>query len=49
MKLLLKLKQDYFNNIYIKSSSDRKKFWKTVKPYSSYKELNLTPVFLKTG
>ena len=49
MKLLLKLKQDYFNNIYIKSSSGRKKFWKTVKPYSSNKELYLNPVFLKIG
>ena len=37
VKLLPKTKQDYFNNIDIKSFSDTKKFWKTIKPYFSNK------------
>ena len=39
VKLLPKTKQDYFNNIDIKSVSDTKKFWKTIKPYFSKRVL----------
>ena len=46
MKLLRKTKQDYFNNIDIKSVSDNKKFWKTIKPYFSNKGLNSNKIFL---
>ena len=46
MKLLRKAKQDYFNNIDIKSASDTKKFWKTIKPYFSNKGLNSNKIFL---
>ena len=45
MKLLRKTKQDYFNNIDIKSVSDTKKFWKTIKPYFSNKGLNSSIIF----
>ena len=45
MKLLRKTKQDYFNNIDIKSDSDTKKFWKTIKPYFSNKGLNSSIIF----
>ena len=46
MKLLRKTKQDYFINIDIKSVSDTKKFWKTIKPYFSNKGLNSNNIFL---
>ena len=46
VKLLPKTKQDYFNNIDIKSVSDTKKFWKTIKPYFSNKGLNSNKIFL---
>ena len=45
-KLFSKIKQDYFNNIDIKSASDTKKFWKTIKPYLSNKGLNSNKKFL---
>ena len=46
VKLLRKTKQDYFNNIDIKSVSDTKKIWKTIKPYISNKELNSNKIVL---
>ena len=46
VKLLRKTKQDYFNNIDIKSVSDTKKFWKTIKPYFSNKGLTSNKIFL---
>ena len=46
VKVLRKTKQDYFNNIDIKSVSDTKKFWKTTKPYFSNKGLNSNKIFL---
>ena len=46
VKPLRKTKQDYFNNIDIKSVSDTKKFWKTIKPYFSNKGLNSNKIFL---
>ena len=46
MKILRKTKQDYFSNIDIKSVSDTKKFWKTIKPYFSNKGLNPNKIFL---
>ena len=45
VKLLRKTKQDHFNNIDIKSVSDTKKFWKTIKPYFSNKGLNSNKIF----
>ena len=46
VKLLRKTKQYYFSNIDIKSASDAKKFWKTIKPYFSNKGLNSNKIFL---
>ena len=38
VKLLRKIKQDYFNKTDIKSVSDTKKFWKTIQPFSVTKD-----------
>ena len=46
MKLLCKTKQDYFSNIDIKSVTDTKKFWKTIKPYFSNIGLSSNKIFL---
>ena len=46
MELLRKTKQDYFNNIGIKSISDTKKFWKTIKSYFSSKGLTFNKILL---
>ena len=46
VKLLYKTKQDYFNNIDIKSVCDTKKFWETIKPDFSNKGLNFNKIFL---
>ena len=46
VKLLRKTKQDYFNNIDIKSVSNTKKFWKTIKHSFSNKGLNSNKIFL---
>ena len=46
MKLRRKTKQDYFNNIDIKSVRDTKKFWKAIRPGFSNKGLNFNKVFL---
>ena len=46
MELLRKTKQDYFNNIGIKSISDTKKFWKTIKSYFSSKGITFNKIFL---
>ena len=46
VKPLPKTKQDYFSNIDIKSVSDTKEFWKTIKPYFSNKGLNFNKIFL---
>ena len=46
VKLLRKTKQDYFSNTDVKSVSDTKKFWKTIKPYFSNKGLNSNKIFL---
>ena len=46
VKLLCKTKQDYFDNIDIKSVSNTKKFWKTINPYLSNKGLNSNKIFL---
>ena len=40
------VKHDHFNNIDIKSVSDSKKFWKTIRPYFSNKGLNSKKIFL---
>ena len=46
VKLLCKTKQDYFNNIDIKSVSGTKKFWEMIKPNFSNKGLNSNKIFL---
>ena len=46
MKLLRKIKQDYFNNIDIKSVSDNQKFWRTINTYFINKGLNSNKIFL---
>ena len=46
MKLPRKAKQDYFNNFNIRSDSDTKKFWKTIKPYFSNKGLDSNKISL---
>ena len=46
MKLLLKTRWDYFNNIDIKSVSYTKKFWKTSKSFFSNKGLNSNKILL---
>ena len=35
VKLLRKTKQEYFNNVDMKSVRETTKFWKTIKPYFS--------------
>ena len=46
VKLLRKTKSEYYKNIDIKSLSDNKKFWRTIKPYFSNKGLNKNQIFL---
>ena len=46
MRETRKTKQDYFSNIDIKSVSDTRIFWKTIKPYFSNKGLNSNKIFL---
>ena len=46
VKLLRKTKSEYFRNLDVKSLSDNKKFWKTIKPFFSNKGLNKNQIFL---
>ena len=46
MKLFRKTKQDYFNNIDIKSASYTKQLCKKIKPYFSNKGSNCNKIFL---
>ena len=46
MKPIHKTKQDCFKNIDIKSVSDTKNVWKTIKPYFSNKGSNSDRIFL---
>ena len=38
--LLRKTEAEYFRNLNVKDLSDNRKFWKTIKPYFSNKDLN---------
>ena len=46
VKLLCQTKEKYFSNINVKSVSDNKKFWKTIKPFFSNKGLNANNMIL---
>ena len=46
VKMTLKAKKSYFNNININSLVDNKKFWKTVKPLFSDKCTNKSKIML---
>ena len=46
VKLLRQTKEKYFNDINVKSISDNKKFWKTIKPFFSDKDLNTNNMML---
>ena len=46
VKLLRQTKEKYFNDINVKSISDNKKFWKTIKPFFSNKGLNTNNMML---
>ena len=45
-KLLRQTKEKYFSDINVKSVSDNKKFWKTIKPFFSNKGLNTNNMML---
>ena len=46
VKLLRQTKEKYFSDINVKSISDNKKFWKTIKPFFSNKGLNTNNMML---
>ena len=46
VKLLRQTKEKYFSDINVKSISDNKKFWKTIKPFFSSKGLNTNNMML---
>ena len=46
VKLLHQTKEKYFSDIIVKSISDNKKFWKTIKPFFSNKGLNTNNMML---
>ena len=46
VKLLHKTKEKYFSDIIVKSISDNKRFWKTIKPFFSNKGLNTNNMML---
>ena len=46
VKLLRQTKEKYFSDINVKSISDKKKFWKTIKPFFSNNGLNTNNVML---
>ena len=46
VKLLHQTKEKYFSDINVKSISDNKKFWKTIKPFFSNKGLNTNNMML---
>ena len=45
--LLRKTEAEYFQNLNVKDLSDNRKFWKTIKPYFSNKDLNSNRLSLK--
>ena len=46
VKLLRQTKEKYFSDIKVKSISDNKRFWKTIKPFFSNKALNTNNMML---
>ena len=46
VNLLRKTKKDYLNDLNIKNITDKKAFWKTIKPYFSNKGLNSSSLIL---
>ena len=46
VKLLHQTKEKYFSDINVKSISDNKRFWKTIKPFFSNKDLNTKNMML---
>ena len=46
VKLLRQTKEKFFSDINVKSISDNKKFWKTIKPFFSNKGLNKNSMML---
>ena len=46
VKLLRQTKEKYFSDIKVKSISDNKRFWKTIKPFFSNKGLNTKNMML---
>ena len=46
VKLLCQTKEKYFSDINVKSISEKKKFWKTIKPFFSNKSLNTNNMML---
>ena len=46
VKLLRQTKEKFFSDINVKSISDNKKFWKTIKPFFSNKGLNTNSMML---
>ena len=46
VKLLRKIKSDYFDNLNIKSLEDNKTFWKTIQPYFNNKTQSSNKIFL---
>ena len=46
VKLLRQTKEKYFSDVNVKSISDNKKFWKTIKPFFSNKGLNTNNMML---
>ena len=46
VKLLHQTKEKYFSDINVKSISDNKRFWKTIKPFFSNKGLNTNNMML---
>ena len=47
VNLLRKTKNEYFQKLNLKDLSDNKKFWKTIKPFFSNKDLNSSKLMLK--
>ena len=41
------IKKDYFLKLNVKDLADNKKFWKSIKPFSSNKDLNLHKLMLR--
>ena len=47
VNLLRNIKKDYFLKLNVKDLADNKKFWKSIKPFFSNKDLNLHKLMLR--